>query len=489
MRFYTTKVVSFLLALVLLFGLLPLTRVEAAGDAMLDGAVKALLNGAELHPQRTGYPELDDLMRQILADCQEADTYTKVKTAYDWVVENVEYSWRPYSQDYAPAYDCFVVNHNLYYEAGLEEVVPAEIANRAYHALKVKEGVCYDYAAAFALLVRYIGIDAYVHTGTFLLENSSENPCHHGWTELLIDGAYYIFDTQRESRLTGDGKIKNYYFGIESKDAWRYPEPETEINAERDAGFLPVAQERRQTYSVVAKSTASGETTGTDYYMAGEKATVTAVPTGDRAFVGWYDEAGQLLSQSTAYTFTVTKAMMVIAVFDNEYFLDVSKGEWYYKDANEAGERWIINGTRPFVFGAAEPVTQAMAVTMLARAMGGKNKESAGGAADGENAPWYAKAVTGGLADGKTFDMTTSGTAAGDHVTRGQFVHMAIRMAATLGKLPEAVSGDEAEELQTAQTLGLLSGYEDGSLRLESSLTRAEAVSMTMRLVHWMENN
>lgn len=494
-----TRVITLLLALILLISLLPVAAVSAAGDAMPDAEVRELLNNAELYPQRTGYPELDALMRGILEDCEEEDTYTKVKTAYDWVVQNVKYSWKPYSQNYAPAYDCFNVDHHLYYEVGLEEAVPAEIANRAYHAMKVKEGVCYDYAAAFALLVRYIGIDAFVHTGIFLLETSSQTPCHHGWTEVLIDGEYYVFDPQREYRLCNSGysPIKNYYFGVKSEDAWRYPQPETEINAARDAGFLPVAAVRRQTVSVVAKATASGETTGTDYYMTGDKATVTVTPTGDNAFLGWYDEAGQFLSESTSYTFTVTKDTMVIAVFEKEYFIDVPKGEWYYKDANEAGERWIINGIRPFVFGAAEPITRAMAVTILARAVQGEMTSGATGFTDVPEDEWYAQAVNWGVSTGVVQGMTPTEFAPADYVTREQFISLVMRVVDNLEKTPELteleytdvedISEYALEHMEAAQTIGLLSGYEDGSVRPQSNLNRAEGVALVMRLLRWLE--
>lgn len=123
------------LVFILLLSLLPV-GVSAAGDSIEPESLQALLNRVELHPQKRGYAELDALLEEILSPYWNSDTYTKLKAAYDWTVTEIEYSWAPYSQNWAPAYDCFVPQHELTYPEGLQEVVPYEVANRTYHALK-----------------------------------------------------------------------------------------------------------------------------------------------------------------------------------------------------------------------------------------------------------------------------------------------------------------------------------------------------------------
>lgn len=240
------RFLTVLLAFCLLLGCLPVFSASAAGDAMSNDAVRELLNGVELHPQRTGYPELDKMLEDIFVPYQDSDNYTKLKAAYDWTIRNINYSWAPYSQNWAPAYDCFVPRYDLAYEEGLQEAMPWEIVNRTYHSVKYREGICYDYAAVFAVMARYLGFEAFVHTGYFVFEAGyGTGSGHHGWAEVCIDGVNYIFDPQRDYRMSANGTadIPDYYFGIPMENAWRYS-PETEVNAARDAGFLPVAAER-----------------------------------------------------------------------------------------------------------------------------------------------------------------------------------------------------------------------------------------------------
>ena len=165
------RTVCMVLVVMLVAGVLP--QSHAAGftnDALTTDQVRQLLNAQPLHPQVSGYTELDQVMAQIMAPYENADTYTKVKAAYDWVATQVHYTWNAYSQNYAPAYNCFVPVYDLSYDDHYAKAMPWEMCNRTYHVLTQKNGICYDYAAAFVILARFIGIDAYLHTGMFTLE-------------------------------------------------------------------------------------------------------------------------------------------------------------------------------------------------------------------------------------------------------------------------------------------------------------------------------
>lgn len=481
-----------LLAAVLALLSLFLLNVSAA-DTVPQEDLKAMVNALELHPQKTGYAEVDQLLEEILAPYAGEDTYTRLKAAYDWTVMEISYSWAPYSQDWAPAYDCFVPVYDLSYaDPGLQEVVPFEIVNRSYHAITYHEGVCYDYAAVFALLARYIGIDSYVHTGYFQIEPTfgSYNG-HHGWTELCINGVNYIFDPQRDYRWSWNATSPNpyYYFGVPYENAWRYDQEE-EINAQRDALFLPVSQERSFTPEITVWATASGMASGAGKYAVGE--TVTVFAWGDR-FMAWYDREGNLLSTSNPYQFTAEKTMVVKAVFANEQFTDIPADAWYREAAVEAAYRGLIKGTSTFTFSANSPMTRAMAITVLFRASADRASDTPPSYSDVEAGSWYADAVqwatereiVNGVGKGK-FDPE-------GNVTREQFATMLMRYAAYAGlKLPEAQpEGTDADSISDyavlplgqAQSLGIMEGYPDGSLHPLDKVTRAEAVTMLLRLL------
>ena len=74
---------------------------------------------------------------------------------------------------------------------------------------------------------------------------------------------------------------------------------------------------------------------------------------------------------------------------------------------------------------------------------------------------------------------------------------MLMRYAAFCGKIPEetelpytdlgSVSAFALTAMRQAQAIGLIGGYRDGTFRPQNSLTRAEGVTMLMRLVRWLE--
>ncbi len=293
-------------------------------DALPEAEAIALLNRVQLHPQRTGYVLLDALLEEIVAPTEGEDTYTRLKAAYDWCVYEIAYSWAPYSQDWAPAYDCFDLCYDLEYEEGLQEAIPYEVANRAYHALSARQGICYDYGAAFAVIARYLGAEAFVHTGYFRFEEQfGSTSGHHGWAVLKIDGAFYVFDPQRDYRLSADATQENpyAYFCIAPQDTWRYRH-DGEDNAARDAQYLPVTQTRTYQPVLRAEATRFGRAFGSAPCAIGEEVTLHAYGCG--FFLGWYDRYGTLLSTQKDYTFVFRRSIVCYAVFDASFFSEVA---------------------------------------------------------------------------------------------------------------------------------------------------------------------
>lgn len=71
--------------------------------------------------------------------------------------------------------------------------------------LRNGKGNCYCFSAAYCLLCRNLGLPAYTVVGRAL--NSP-----HGWVEIQLDGATYLFDTQLEWRYLHDWGMRGYNF-------------------------------------------------------------------------------------------------------------------------------------------------------------------------------------------------------------------------------------------------------------------------------------
>ncbi|MGI5824199.1 MAG: S-layer homology domain-containing protein [Bacillota bacterium] len=479
-------------------GLFAPTAAWAAGDALSTENIKNLLNSEELHPQPTGYSEMDALLAQILAPYQNSDTYTKIKVLYDWTVKNIDYSWEGYSKTTAPAYDCFTLTYDLTYDSTLKEAIPKEVINRSYHALTARKGVCYDWGALFAVMARYVGIEAYVHTGNFIFESGyGRGSGHHGWTELSLGGKNYIFDGQREYRLTGNGQkpIQYLYFGIPYGNAWRYTQ-ETAANAKRDAGFLPVGADRTRYIKVDAVASRSGSVEGGGSYAVNSAVTLTNAS--EIPLEGWYNAGGRLLSTEDFYTFTAERDTTVYALYAGDYFCDVPAGAWYLRDVSEAVERQIVSGVTPVHFRADDKLNRAMAVVLLANADGAVWSGADYPFKDVAPNAYYAGAVSWAWDNGIVGGISADKFAPSGNVTREQLAVMIIRylekegMALLNSELSYADSGKisayAVDYLEKAQSIGLVGGYEDGTLKPKGTVTRAEGVTMLMRALHCLED-
>ena len=289
--------------------------------------LRSLLDQQSLYPQRTGWLELDLLIESILNGAGEsADTYTKLRYAYDYLVKEVTYSWEGYSYRSASvkAYNSvtgYDYLSSMTYEDGLQKSIPDDMANRTYHILKYKKGVCYDYAIAMAVIARYIGIESYVETGLFIFEDTSNGAGHHGWTLLELGGNTYVFDPQRDARNYQYYRREGYYFGIPYATATannyrpNYYSSDTTANAERKASMLPVTADRAHKVTISVEASTGGTVTGTGGHITGTTATLTAIPQNGYTFLGWYDTTDQLLCQELSYSIPVTDDLTLQAKF------------------------------------------------------------------------------------------------------------------------------------------------------------------------------
>lgn len=487
------RVLSLLLAVLLCIAMLPTGFASAAGDAMSLNEVKALVNREPLHPQRTGYPALDRLLHNLLAPYENRDAYTRLKALYDWTVTEIEYSWDGYSQDYAPAYDCFTLDYNLAYETGLPKAYPEDMINRAYHALTARKAVCYDWGILFAVMARYIGIESYVHTGILHI-GSWEG--HHGWTELSLGGANYIFDAQQDNRLYDlTGKNPHEHFGVAPKNSGRWDQA-VEENRPRDASLLPVAADRIRVSTVTVGASPSGQVKGGGVWPFGTE--VTLSPLDGQTVVGWYDSRGRLLSEEQEYTLTLSGDVTVYARFQGDPFADVPAGAWFTDHVTQAAERGLISGVAPGFFDHSGVMDRAMMVTVLSKVAGADLPASPAPVfSDVSQNAWYAAPVTWAYVNGVVSGVSKTEFAPTQGVTREQAATMMVQYLEGLGMEIESsqttftdagqISNYAKEPIAKAQAWGLLSGYGDGTVKPKQIITRAEGMALVMNLVHVLD--
>lgn len=168
-----------------------------------DSYIGDRLNSLSLNPVKTGCKELDRLVESILAEIigPKMTTYEKAKACYNYLIEHCAYGsvWCP-----------------------IEFETTDEIQEEAYVILTTGVGVCDHYSAAYAVMMRAIGLDVRTESGWTALANQA-GYTGHTWTVLEIDGVKYIFDPQVEDDIAKGGAIGDYRFGKTVQELpWKY---------------------------------------------------------------------------------------------------------------------------------------------------------------------------------------------------------------------------------------------------------------------------
>lgn len=447
---------------------------------------KSMINNVKVYPQLTGYTKLDTKIDQILKGYENSDTYTKLKILYDWCVRNIEFNWDSYGEknwdgfkykypynDYTFDYDC---------------PIPEEVINRGYYAIFNGKGVCYNYASAFAIMARHIGLEAYVHTYKFVWNPSYSTI--HAWVEIPIDGEYYIFDPQQEYRASGDGKktIPYKFFFLRHSEDERFVW-ETEENYKRDASFLSV-----DSMHITVKTSENGSVKGNGVYKIGEKCDLEAIPNNNNTFTGWY-ENGSLVSKETVYSFEVTGNKNLTAMFSGNSFYDVVKSDWYYDTVNKAYEIGLMKGVNEIIFDPKSTTTRAMMVTIMARMakidLNEYNKPSI--FTDVKDDAWYLSAVNWAYENNITTGKSETEFCPDDKLTREESNAFIIRFFDMMDyKLPQNnevitfkdhddISEWALESVETMQKAGLIGGFTDLTFKPKNMISRAEIATIISR--------
>lgn len=116
-----------------------------------------------------------------LAKKQKTDTQ-KAKAIYDYIVDTIKYDEK-LAADVATTY---IPN--------IDQVIAT------------KKGICYDYAALFAAMLRANGIPAKLVMG-----NSAYVDTYHAWNEVYLDGEWVIMDTTVDAAYKNKNKKIDLY--------------------------------------------------------------------------------------------------------------------------------------------------------------------------------------------------------------------------------------------------------------------------------------
>lgn len=117
------------------------------------------------------------------------DSGTKLRSCYNWVVNNISYRTLPVPMQPEAGY----TPEQWYAVYGIEQ----------------RAGNCYCYAASFAVVARQLGYDAKMISGSVPLLSGGYGP--HAWVELNINGVTYICDPESQREYPNYGFYMTTY--------------------------------------------------------------------------------------------------------------------------------------------------------------------------------------------------------------------------------------------------------------------------------------
>jgi hypothetical protein len=165
---------------------------------------------------------------------------------------------------------------------------------------------------------------------------------------------------------------------------------------------------------------------------------------------------------------------------------DTSYTAWYAPTLTSEHTRYI-NGTGSAKFGPNDNLTRAQAATLLYNLLDSKELGPYECSfSDVSSGSWYYTAVTT-LASYKVLAGYTDGTfLPNKSMTRAEFVTMLVRMVGVQSgslSFTDTIPSWAADYIATAVGKGWISGYEDNTFRAQSPVTRAQAVKIINRML------
>ena len=207
--------------------------------------------------------------------------------------------------------------------------------------------------------------------------------------------------------------------------------------------------------------------------------------------------SGAFVHMSTPWPIPDVGAPVAPRTFE---FSDVSRGDWFYQDADFVCYNGYMLGTSDTQFSPALEMSRAMAVTVIHRLA--ETPEAAAAAfRDVEKGSWYEQAVNWAAEIGITNGVSADRFDPHASLTREQLVTFLYRVAekssldigagdeSTLAGFADAkaVSPWAIDAMQWAVAVGIIKGTDKGTINPAGTATRAEFAAMLRRFVQWAE--
>ncbi len=123
-------------------------------------------------------------------------TKKEIKQAVKFVRAHTKTSWSK-SKKLKACYDYLWKNYN--YERFYDKPKASKMPSYAKYMFSKKRGNCYRYAASLAYIAKVIGYDSRVVSGAIPSLSGGMSP--HGWTEIKMNGEWYIFDANMQKNF------------------------------------------------------------------------------------------------------------------------------------------------------------------------------------------------------------------------------------------------------------------------------------------------
>ncbi len=163
-----------------------LVKVNGVWQAYKSGKLNSAYTGFAMNENGMWYLQDGELIRD------KAITYAAQ------IVENNTSSGQSSYDKLTACFNYLVKNRNYLRIYGTPTA--ADLPTYAIDYFKNKEGDCFSYAAAFAYIAKVLGYEVRVDVGRVIgVEGTSWS--YHGWTEVKIDGTWYIWDVYYDSYM------------------------------------------------------------------------------------------------------------------------------------------------------------------------------------------------------------------------------------------------------------------------------------------------
>lgn len=233
----------------------------------------------------------------------------------------------------------------------------------------------------------------------------------------------------------------------------------------------------------------------------GTSVTITAIP--DKGF-RVYDLVINGVSYKNKSIVTIpsiSENLVVSVVFRETWncpFVDINENDWFYNEVEDVYKLNLFLGINDNNFGAYNPMTRAMLVTVLGRMSGiSPNYNESASFNDVANGSWYTGFVEWAKDNGIINGATDSSFAPNSNISREQVAVILYRYAAFIG-FDTSITNDKnllayedisdvssyaTSAMQWAVENGIISGRNQSELKPKENASRAEIAVILMRFI------